>query len=816
MAEKKKRKVLLVGWDAADWKVIDNLMEAGLMPAFKSVVDRGVRGRLATLDPPLSPMLWTSMATGVRPYRHGILGFVENDGLGGVRPISSHGRKVHAFWNMFTMEGMKSNVVGWWPSNPVEDINGVMVSNRFQQEKKGKDTIALEDWTLEKGTIYPESFTEQLLELRVHPSEITGNLIMPFVPRAVELDKKEDKRLTVISKFLAHSASLHAVSTELMECTDWDITAVYHDAIDHFSHAFMKFNPPKMEGMDEEAYDLFKDVVKGAYVYHDMMLERLLKLIDEDTTIMIVSDHGFHSDHLRPRHIPQVPSGPAIEHAPYGIFVCAGPGIKKGEYVHGASVLDVTPTLLALYDLPVGRDMDGKALMEIFEEKKEIKWVDSWQNDTRYGGKLVASDAPDEMTNEAALQQLIDLGYIDDMKIPEGEDPDVARKDQLKATMRENNFYLAKSYASGGKFEEALEVLLEIEDRDKPDFRYLIEIINSSVKTKRFALAQEYLVYIRKNDLMNANYLDILDAKIQIGLNEPGKALKCLESASLNFPDSPSVLIELGKMLNTLRESGKAKKAFEEAMRLDPDNPYAHHGFGLAAMVEEDYETALEYFLNAVDRFYHYPLAHLHLGETLAMMKQYEMAKHSFEVVSLIAPALPKTYRWLLDLNEITGDTQKAEQYRAIVARFDLGERTIITGLPGKQLVDTMNRLKESGKSVFGMDDLMGEKLDVMKSNWLEAIEDEIVYIPIAFLGSLPIKFSYRIVFVVDEIEAVEQYLHSLARIRPATYDEGLISGLKRQFDVSSTWIDQQPQLDVLYLNAPEKVDDLLVQTFIS
>ena len=50
---KKKNKVLLVGWDAADWKIIDKMMEAGLMPAMKRVVENGVRGRLATLDPPL-------------------------------------------------------------------------------------------------------------------------------------------------------------------------------------------------------------------------------------------------------------------------------------------------------------------------------------------------------------------------------------------------------------------------------------------------------------------------------------------------------------------------------------------------------------------------------------------------------------------------------------------------------------------------------------------------------------------------------------------------------------------------------------------
>ena len=49
------RKVLLLGWDAADWKVITPLMDAGHMPSLESLVDRGVMGNLATLDPPFSP-----------------------------------------------------------------------------------------------------------------------------------------------------------------------------------------------------------------------------------------------------------------------------------------------------------------------------------------------------------------------------------------------------------------------------------------------------------------------------------------------------------------------------------------------------------------------------------------------------------------------------------------------------------------------------------------------------------------------------------------------------------------------------------------
>ena len=60
----KKNKVLLIGWDAADWKIINPLMDAGMMPALESLVNNGVMGNLATLDPPLSPMLWTSISTG--------------------------------------------------------------------------------------------------------------------------------------------------------------------------------------------------------------------------------------------------------------------------------------------------------------------------------------------------------------------------------------------------------------------------------------------------------------------------------------------------------------------------------------------------------------------------------------------------------------------------------------------------------------------------------------------------------------------------------------------------------------------------------
>jgi len=127
-----KKKVILIGLDSADWSVIRPLMELGMMPGFKKLVEGGVSGNIETLSPSFSPMLWTSIATGKTADKHGILGFVEPESDGtGIRPVSSTSRKCRAIWNILHNQGYKTNVVGWWPSHPAEPINGVMVSNQF-------------------------------------------------------------------------------------------------------------------------------------------------------------------------------------------------------------------------------------------------------------------------------------------------------------------------------------------------------------------------------------------------------------------------------------------------------------------------------------------------------------------------------------------------------------------------------------------------------------------------------------------------------------------------------------------------------------
>src|SRR5438045_8954030 len=110
-------RLLLIGWDAADWKVIQPLLDRGEMPNLARLIAQGVHGNLATIYPILSPMLWTSIATGKRPYKHGILGFAEPlpDGSGG-RPITLVSRKTKALWNILNQNAYGSVISCSWSS----------------------------------------------------------------------------------------------------------------------------------------------------------------------------------------------------------------------------------------------------------------------------------------------------------------------------------------------------------------------------------------------------------------------------------------------------------------------------------------------------------------------------------------------------------------------------------------------------------------------------------------------------------------------------------------------------------------------------
>lgn len=457
-------KLLLVGWDAADWKVIRPLLENGQMPHLASLMSQGVHGNIATLYPPLSPTLWTSIATGKRPTRHGIHGFIEptEDGMG-VRPITNLGRTTKALWNILHQNGKRSIVVGWWPSHPAEPIRGAMVSNHFPL-----NSDADPETPMAPGTVHPPELAAELADLRVHPIDITGEMLQLFVPEAARVDQSKDRSLHDLANIVAETLSIHAAATDLMERVEWDLAAVYYSSIDHFSHRFMRDYARKRRRSDG-AEEVYAEVVSNAYRYHDVMLGRLLQLAGPECPVILLSDHGFHSDALLPDYIPAEAAGPAVEHRHFGILCMRAPGVKAGAQIYGASVLDITPTVLHLFGLPAGGDMHGKVLMNAFPGQTELPRIPSWDEVPGEDGRHPPNLHYDSAAAAESLKQLVDLGYV----APLGDD----QANNVAKAVTENRYNLARACLDAGDLPQAAEILVDLVAQEPEEGRIYMHLI---------------------------------------------------------------------------------------------------------------------------------------------------------------------------------------------------------------------------------------------------------------------------------------------------------------------------------------------------
>jgi predicted AlkP superfamily phosphohydrolase/phosphomutase/tetratricopeptide (TPR) repeat protein len=815
MTKSKKNKILVIGWDAADWNVINPLIKQGKMPALEKLMANGSFGRIQTLDPPLSPMLWTSIATGFRADKHGIGGFVEPTPNGdGLRPVTSTSRKVKAIWNILNQEGWKSNVVAWWPSNPAEPINGVMVSNLYQIANKEIG----EKWDMPKGTIYPHELTEEMKEFRVHPHEISLEMAIPFIPNLAEDHelRQAPKTLSVL-KTLANAASVHAVSTYLMEQTDWDFMAIYHDAIDHFCHLSMKYFPPRRPEIPEKDFEDFKDVVEAGYRFHDMMLQRTLELIDENTTVILLSDHGFYSDHQRPLYIPKEPSGPAVEHSPYGIFVISGPGVKKNYSISGASIIDITPTILYHAGLPVGKDMEGKVLYQCFENPAMANFIDSWENVPGDSGQHDPMLREDPWAAQEALQQLVELGYIEAL--------DDDKLQQVEKCKRENQYYVARNMINGGRIIPAIELLQQIYSESKIlryGQRLAFAYLNRKMYLKCNDLIQELKDIYRsesqkKKDISDTFgneefeeplYFEYLEGLLLLAMNKPRKALPLLEKVQKKNPNNSQVAISIAK-IHTLRKNfEEAEKQYVTALSIDERNTAAHYGLGLTFLRRNMYNEAIDEFLIALEQDFYQANIHYHLGEALAKMKLWEDASNAFNTCIKLAPGITKAHKWLVEIyTKHLRKPEKAQESTDFLVNKIKGEIIICTSVKNGNYSRFMTALKHAKLPVIEENEEYEQaKKSLFKTKWLETATGKIIYIPCRFLNDLPNFYSYKLIYLEDDLSDLETNKKSVLtkKLSENTLLLNDLSGFQKDKQVIELWLESQPTLPTLFINLSE------------
>jgi predicted AlkP superfamily phosphohydrolase/phosphomutase/tetratricopeptide (TPR) repeat protein len=726
-------KVLLIGWDAADWKIIHRLVDEGKMPNMARFIEGGIIGNLATLSPELSPMLWTSIATGKRPFKHGILGFVEPDPHGGgIRPITNISRKTKAIWNILGQAGRKCNIIGWWPSHPVEPISGVMVSNHYHRAVApyGKP------WPIEAETIHPRRLIRNLAALRVHPQELDPGLIMNFVPRLSEIDQEKDHRVENLAKIIADCTTINRAATALMHHEPWDLTAVYFDGIDHFCHGYMHYHPPRLSWVNEKDYDLYKEVVESGYRYHDILLGTLLEEAGENATVIIVSDHGFHSDHLRPKNIPIEPAGPAVQHRPYGIFAARGPGIVKDEIIYGASLLDICPTVLSIFGLPVGEDMDGKPLLNIFAKNPGITTVPSWDEIPGDDGGHPADKKIDPAEAREAIRQLVALGYIEE---PSENKEKAARecvrelqynharslmdaglhgtavpilKELIEQWPEEHRFgiQLVNCYQCLGKIAEARSLLEEVFRRKKKDAREATVKLREAIEARKDPTSKELsrkeqqeMRNLRARASRSAYAMEYLMGSLLYAEGKKQEALDHLMKAEKADAKQPDLHVKLGDVYLKMKQLPDAERSYRKALAIDPESADAYAGLSQVYLRMRKNSEACDAALSAVGLRYHYPKAHFLLGISLHRTGMIEAAIEAFNISVTQNPCYTEAYRRLAYLyRHRLGDRTAAGKYEALAqessSRIRLFKSGKIEKLAEKE-ADALTSLTSSHRS---------------------------------------------------------------------------------------------------------------------
>lgn len=578
------------------------------MPRLARLTARGVRANLRTVRPILSPVVWTSIATGVKPSRHGIADFVvAARGTGALVPVTSTLRQVPALWTLLSRQGIDVSVVGWWATWPAETVRGSMVTDRvaFQLfEESTKEDWKSRDPAKSQGKTFPPALFDEIRPLIRVPADVTDEEVAWFLPGGKFPHALTETQRDLLNRFktvLAAGQTYHAIALDRFRRAEASLKMVYYEGPDTTSHLFMGYRPPLLPGVDRADGDLFGGIVDRYYERQDRLIGEVLDAVGNDATVFLVSDHGFKSDSNRPPYSsPEIEKGNAADwHTPVGVFVAAGPDIRSGIGLDAASVLDVVPTILALYGLPVPRDGDGQPLLEAitpgFLEAHPVAWIDSYGGIRPAGEEAVVASSGDA----GVIEKLRSLGYIGEerltarnnrgvMALDDG-DVDTAIADFRRALesggsgdasgpMLKTN--LARAYLQKGDLDRTKSLAAEAMREDPRNKQAELILASAAIQEKDFHAAEAHL---RRALAIDPTFVQ---ARSRLGevLEKRGEDEAALSEFRKVVELAPLSPLDYNHIGNIHRKRGRldvAMEAYREALRCDAQFIGAYNNLGL-------------------------------------------------------------------------------------------------------------------------------------------------------------------------------------------------------------------------------------------
>jgi predicted AlkP superfamily phosphohydrolase/phosphomutase len=381
------------------------MLQAGELPNLAAIAQQGLYGPLRSHEPISSPRIWTSIATGKMPKRHGILSFAKEGADGEKRLYRSSDRNGHALWNIVSDAGKRVAVVNWWTTYPVEIVNGVMVSDHLLAgEVQGRRKLTGVSETATGTIVHPKDWEGRLQALADVTQPVT-RVPDPFSDVARFPDWALPERL---SERYHNDERVMRIALEVERELRPDLLMVFLPGIDRVSHRLWGAIEPPDDGSDgpftPEQRQASAAALRQYYAYTDALIGELTKSFGPNDLVMVVSDHGFESGSSMIFLTGDHKTAKALN----GVIFVRGPDIEPPRDRRPVSVNDVTPTILAWLGLPIGDDMQGRPASFLAVDPAGIKRVAT--HDT---GAIERFDDAPSGVEESLLEHLRSLGYLE-------------------------------------------------------------------------------------------------------------------------------------------------------------------------------------------------------------------------------------------------------------------------------------------------------------------------------------------------------------------------------------------------------------------
>lgn len=319
-------KLVLLAVAGMDWASFDASTRSGALPKFTRLREKGFAGSVTGAPVGEGLAAYASLATGVHPETHGVWRNMEAWG-GGLRPAGRASWRAPPLWSRLQAAGISTGSVGWPAIRPGADWVGIHLDETFA-EPTGKTAA---DWALPLSCA-PAHVREAIVALRVHPTQITTDAILGFVPQLDQIDQSKPTPLPALALAVARAATNQAGVVWLMSDPKPDAVFVFHGLLGQVRAA--------AQGRSEQAYAY---ATKAAWQFIDALIGRLAEVAGSDALVLVVSP-GWRGQ--------------------AGVVLAAGTGLQQAPNFLGADLLDLAPTVLGFFGLQAA-DLPGRALTPV-------------------------------------------------------------------------------------------------------------------------------------------------------------------------------------------------------------------------------------------------------------------------------------------------------------------------------------------------------------------------------------------------------------------------------------------------------------------